>query len=75
MKSIFVSSTYEDLKKERQAAIELLDRAYHAVAMEKFFASNHQAKGVCLTKLQKCDAVTLILGGRYGSIDPEDKFL
>lgn len=73
MKTIFVSSTYEDLKNERAAAIELLDRSFHAVAMEKFFPADHQSKAVCLVRLQKCDACVLIIGERYGSIDPIDQ--
>jgi len=72
MKSIFVSSTYTDLQKERKAAIEILDREHHAVAMEKFFAENHQATEVCLKKLQQCDGIVLIVGERYGSVDPKE---
>lgn len=44
MKKIFISSTYLDLKDERQAAIEIVDRNDHAVGMEKFFAEDHQLK-------------------------------
>lgn len=66
---IFVSSTYEDLKDERKEAIDILDRIGKAIAMEKFFASSHPPKDVCLRHLQECDAVVLILGFRYGSID------
>jgi hypothetical protein len=73
MKTIFVSSTYEDLKDERAAAIDLLDRSFHAVAMEKFFPADHQSKAVCLARLQKCDACVLIIGERYGSLDPIDQ--
>ena len=36
----FLSSTYIDLKDFRKAAIEILDREHHAVAMEQFFALN-----------------------------------
>ena len=72
MKEIFVSSTYTDLKEYRKAAIDILDREHHAVAMEKFFAENHQAKDVCLRKLQDCDAFVLLLGDRYGTIDPAE---
>ncbi len=66
---IFISSTYEDLKEERKEAIRYIDRIGHSIAMEKFFASNHQSKDVCLEKLQECDAVILILGFKYGSMD------
>jgi len=67
---IFISSTYEDLKNERKAAIDIVDRTpYQAIAMEKLFASNRQPKDVCLRKLQECDAIVLIFGFKYGSID------
>jgi hypothetical protein len=68
---IFIGSTCEDLKNERKEAIAVVDRMLgsQAVAMEKFFASNHQSKDVCLKRLQECDAVVLILGFKYGSID------
>ena len=66
---IFISSTYEDLKEAREEAIRYIDRIGHSVAMEKFFASNHQSKDGCLRKLQECDAVILILGFKYGSVD------
>ena len=70
--NIFISSTYEDLKGERKEAIKYIDRIGHTVAMEKFFASSHQSKDVCLRKLQECDAIILILGFKYGSIDSEE---
>ena len=68
---IFVSSTCEDLKNERKEAIAIVDRmhACQSIAMEKFFASNHQSKDVCLNRLQGCNAVVLILGFKYGSVD------
>lgn len=70
---IFISSTYEDLKNARKEAIAIVDRFGQAIAMEKFFASNHQSKDVCLKKLQECDAIIVILGFKYGSIDKSDE--
>jgi len=69
---IFISSTYEDLKNERKEAISTLDRIGQTIAMEKFFASNHKSKDVCLKKLQESDAMVLIIGLRYGSIDKSE---
>ncbi len=66
---IFTSSTYEDLKNERRAAIDTIKRIGQVIAMEDFFASNHPPKDVCLKYLQDCDAVVIILGFRYGSVD------
>ncbi len=70
---IFISSTYEDLKDERKETIATVDRNGQAIAMEKFFASNHPPKDVCLKYLQDCDAVVLILGFWYGSIDEAEE--
>ena len=70
---IFISSAYRDLKNEREKAIAVVDRIGQAIAMEKFFASNHPPKDVCLTYLQDCDAVVLILGFWYGSIDEAEE--
>jgi len=71
---IFISSTYENLRNERAEAIEIIDRLpnHKAVAMEKFFAENHQSKDVCLKKLKDCGALVLILGYHYGSINREE---
>ena len=69
---IFISSTYEDLKAERKEAIATIDRIGQAIAMEKFFSSNHQSKSVCLSKMQQCNALILILGFRYGYVDSEE---
>ena len=66
---IFLSSTYEDLKAERSAAIEILERISEVCAMEKFFAANHRSRDECLRRLRKCDAIITIVGDRYGSID------
>jgi hypothetical protein len=62
---IFISSTYRDLKNEREKAIAVVDRIGQAIAMEKFFASNHPPKDVCLNYLQDCHAVVLILGRNF----------
>lgn len=69
---IFISSTYEDLIDERNSAISTIDRNDQSIAMEKWFAEAEAPKEVALNKLQECDAVVLILGFRYGSIDKEE---
>ncbi len=70
---VFISSTVEDLRPEREKAIAIVDRIGQAVAMERFFASNSQPKSVCLERLQECDALVLILGFTYGSIDSDEQ--
>ncbi len=68
---ILVSSTYVDLKDERLAAIAAIERLEHAVRMEEFSASNELSHDECLLRLRECDGVVLLIGGRYGSIDPK----
>src|ERR1044072_4145935 len=69
---IFVSSTYEDLKEERQAAVEAILKAGHIPAgMELFTAGSESQLNVIRRWIQDSDIYLLILGGRYGSIEPK----
>jgi Domain of unknown function (DUF4062) len=69
---VFVSSTYEDLKVERQAAVEAILSAGHIPAgMELFAAGDRSQMEVIKRWIDESDVFVLILGGRYGSLDPE----
>lgn len=69
---IFVSSTYLDLIDERQAAVEAILKAGHIPAgMELFTASNQSQWSIIQRWIDESDLYMLILGGRYGSIEPE----
>jgi Domain of unknown function (DUF4062) len=68
---VFVSSTYEDLKPERQAAVEAILTAGHIPAgMELFTAGDETQLDVIKHWIDASDVFLLILGGRYGSIEP-----
>lgn len=68
---VFVSSTYEDLKEERQAAVEAILSAGHIPAgMELFAAGNESQMEVIRRWIDDSDVFLLILGARYGSIEP-----
>lgn len=69
---IFISSTYLDLIDERCKAISIVDKIGQAIAMEKWFAEAKAPKKAALKKLKECDAVILILGFKYGSIDKDE---
>jgi hypothetical protein len=70
MYQVFISSTYEDLKEERQKVTEnLLKINCFPVGMESFSASNDEQLTVIEKLIDKCDYYILILGGRYGSIE------
>lgn len=69
---VFVSSTYLDLKEERQAAVEAILSAGHIPAgMELFTAGDQSQWEVIKEWIRESDVYMLILGGRYGSIEPE----
>lgn len=70
---VFVSSTYEDLKNERQAAIScLLDMNCIPVGMEQFPASSLIQWEYIKKMVDMSDYYLLIAAGKYGSIDPEE---
>ena len=70
--SIFISSTYEDLKDERQELIGVaLENNFIPVGMEQFHAAPTSQWNVITKMINECDFYLLILGGRYGSIDTE----
>lgn len=67
---IFVSSTYTDLKIERQAAVEAILSSGHIPAgMELFSAGDESQLSVIERWIDESDVYLLILGGRYGSIE------
>lgn len=67
---VFVSSTYEDLIGERQAAVQAILKAGHIPAgMELFAAGDEEQMTVIRRWIDESDIFMLILGGRYGSIE------
>ncbi len=69
---VFVSSTFSDLREERQAAVEAILSAGHIPAgMELFAAGDESQMEVIKQWIDESDVYLLILGGRYGSIDPK----
>lgn len=69
---VFVSSTYLDLKNERQKAVEGILRAGHIPAgMELFIPANKTQWDIIEKWIKESDVLMLILGGKYGSIEIE----
>ena len=67
---VFISSTYLDLKEERQAAVEAILGAGHIPAgMELFKAGNNSQLTTIKKWINQSDIYMLILGGRYGTIE------
>ena len=68
---VFVSSTYLDLKEERQAAVEAILQAGHIPAGMELFTAGDQSQWTVIKRwIDESDVYLLILGGRYGSVDP-----
>ncbi len=71
---VFVSSTYSDLRDERQAAVEAILVAGHIPAgMELFTAGDESQMDAIKQWIDESDVYLLILGGRYGSIEPSTR--
>jgi hypothetical protein len=69
---VFISSTYKDLLKERQAAVEAILQAGHIPAgMELFAAGDESQMTVIKRWIDNSDVFFLMLGGRYGSIESQ----
>lgn len=71
---VFISSTYTDLRDERQAAVEAVLTSGHIPAgMELFAAGDETQMNVIKRWIDESDVYMLILGGRYGSIEPKSQ--
>ncbi len=68
---VFVSSTYEDLREERQEVIHaLLELDCIPAGMELFPAANEDQWTLIKKLIDECDYYLVISAGRYGSIGP-----
>ena len=66
---VFVSSTYADLKEERQRVIQtLMEMDCIPSGMELFPAADEEQLEFIKRVIDDCDYYLLIIGGRYGSI-------
>jgi hypothetical protein len=69
---VFVSSTFIDLKEERQTAVQAILEAGHIPAgMELFIAGDESQWDIIKEWIDESDIYMLIIGGRYGSIEPK----
>jgi Domain of unknown function (DUF4062) len=66
--SVFISSTFEDLKAERQAVQDVVISAGDfPVQMESFPAADEDQFDFIQALIEKCDYYVLIVAGRYGT--------
>lgn len=70
---VFLSSTYEDLKTERaEVMLALLELDCIPSGMELFPAADESAWNFIKRAIDESDYYILIIGGRYGSMSPEN---
>jgi hypothetical protein len=68
---VFVSSTYSDLRAERQGVtMTLLECDAFPTGMEIFPATDDDAWTLIRRIIDGCDYYLLVIAGKYGSIDP-----
>lgn len=69
---IFISSTFADLKEERQAVSRaILDMGHIPAGMEMFPAADVEQLTYIKKVIDECDYYILIIGARYGSLDEQ----
>lgn len=67
---IFVSSTYEDLKKEREQVVKaILEMSHIPVGMEMFSAADEEQWKLIARQIDDSDYYVVIIAHRYGSLD------
>lgn len=68
---VFISSTYDDLREEREhVSWEILKMRHIPAGMESFTAKDERGWKTIARTIDDSDYYLLILAGRYGSIDP-----
>lgn len=71
MTTIYLSSTYEDLKDYRSAVWGLLRKSgYNVIAMEDYVAADQRPVDQCLGDVEKADIYVGLFAFRYGYIPP-----
>lgn len=67
---VFISSTYEDLKEERDQVVKaVLELGHIPVGMEMFSAGDEQQWKLIARQIEASDYYVVIVADRYGSVD------
>lgn len=71
---VFISSTFKDLIVERQAAVSAVLKLGHIPAGMELFTANDKSQWETIKRwIDESDVYMLILGGRYGTVEPTSK--
>lgn len=69
---IFISSTYDDLREQRDQVIRaLLEMGHIPVGMEMFSAADETQWKIIARQIEECDYYVVIIAHRYGSLAGE----
>lgn len=69
---VFISSTYQDLKDEREQAIKaVLEMGHIPVGMEMFSAADEEQWKIIARQIDEIDYYVVIVAHRYGSASPD----
>ncbi len=69
---IFISSTYEDLKEERERVIKaILEMGHIPVGMEMFSAGVESQWNIIKRRIEESDYYLVVVANRYGSTDDD----
>src|SRR5262245_20763627 len=73
MTTIYLSSTYEDLKDYRKAVFDAVRQAgYQVVAMEDYVATDERPVHKCHKDIDRCQIYVGLFAFRYGYVPPPD---
>jgi hypothetical protein len=71
MTTIYLSSTYEDLKEYRRVVFDALRKSgYQVIAMEDYVATDQRPVNKCLKDVAEADIYVGIFAFRYGYVPP-----
>jgi len=72
---VFVSSTYEDLRREREQVVKaVLEMGHIPVGMEMFSAADEQQWQIISRHIESSDYYVIIVAHRYGSMEGDRSF-
>jgi uncharacterized protein DUF4062 len=70
---IYISSTFEDLKDERERVYRQLRKLRHdVISMEDYVAGEQRPLDECLADVADCDAYVALIAWRYGFVPRKD---
>ncbi len=67
MLRVFVSSTFRDLKRERETLLDELKQTLTVVGMEDFIPDGRTSHDICIGELRNSDVVIFLISPHYGT--------